>query len=154
MTATDRTADPTPLFLLDTHIWIWLFEGTPGRFDAGTIGRLERAAADDDVLVSAISVWEVAMLQQAGRLTLADDTPAWVARALDRPGVRLAPLSPSILIESTRLPGKLHRDPVDRMLIATARVTGATLVTRDQQIRRYGRAGHVRTLAPRASRVR
>ena len=142
-------SSPAPPFLLDTHIWIWLFEGTPGRLDSNTVKRLERAAADDDVLVSAISVWEVAMLEAAGRLTLAGDAHTWVERALDQPGVRLAPLSPSILIESTRLPGHPHRDPVDRILMATARSTGAALVTRDQQIRRYGKAGHVRVLAPR-----
>ena len=89
------------------------------------------------------------MLEAAGRLTLAGDCHAWVQRALDVPGVRLEPLHPSIAIESTRLPGRLHRDPVDCILIATARITGATLVTRDLRIRRYGRAGHVRILAPR-----
>jgi len=137
-------------FLLDTHVWIWLFEGTAGQLDARTVARLERAAADDQVHVSAISVWEVAMLEAAGRLTLACDTHAWVDRALAQPGLVLSPLSPAILVESTRLPGRPHGDPVDRMLIATARVTGATLVTRDRSIRRYGQAGHVRILAPRA----
>ena len=136
-------------FLLDTHIWIWLFAGTPGQLDARTVAKLERAAADDAVFVSPMSVWEVAMLEAAGRLALACDTHAWVERALAQPGIALAPLSPAILVESTRLPGRLHGAPLDRILVAAARVTGAPLVTRDRLIRRYGEAGHVRVLAPR-----
>jgi PIN domain nuclease of toxin-antitoxin system len=63
------------------------------------------------------------------------------------PGVRVEALSPEVLIESSFLPGDLHRDPADRILIATARRSDLTLVTRDQTILRYAREGHVRAIA-------
>jgi PIN domain nuclease of toxin-antitoxin system len=68
----------------------------------------------------------------------------WTGRALTFPGVRFKGLSPSIAIESTRLPGDVPRDPADRILIATARLIGAALVTCDERLLAYGKAGHVR----------
>ncbi|HCV25099.1 MAG TPA: PIN domain nuclease, partial [Candidatus Latescibacteria bacterium] len=68
-------------------------------------------------------------------------------QALSSPGLSLAPLTPDIALASSRLPGEIHGDPADRMLIATARSLGATLVTRDRRILEYSQAGHVTTLA-------
>jgi PIN domain nuclease of toxin-antitoxin system len=68
----------------------------------------------------------------------------WVAAANAAPGVRLIDLSPAISVDSTRLPGEPPRDPADRMIIATARALGGTLVTRDEELLRYGANGHVR----------
>jgi PIN domain nuclease of toxin-antitoxin system len=62
-------------------------------------------------------------------------------------GVRIEPLSPEVLIDSSYLPGNLHRDPADRILIATARSLGLTIVTRDRIILDYADQGHVRALA-------
>ena len=98
------------------------------------------------MVVSAISVWEIAMLEVSRRIELSVDVRAWIARALAFPGVRLKGLSPSIAIESTRLPGPLHRDPADRVLIATARLLGAALVTCDERILRYAKKGHVKVV--------
>jgi PIN domain nuclease of toxin-antitoxin system len=66
----------------------------------------------------------------------------WVRNALATPGLILAPLTPEIAIASTRLPGDLHGDPADRLIVATARVHGATLMTKDSKLLAYGRAGH------------
>ena len=104
---------------------------------------MEAAVQRGDLVISAISVWEVAQLESRHRLELSMEIRTWVGRALAFPGVRLKGLSPSIAIESTRLPGTLHRDPADRILIATARLLGAALVTCDERIVRYGRAGHL-----------
>ena len=121
-------------FLLDTHVWIWYVEDEAGRLSRRIQPRIERAVQRGDVVISAISVWEIAQLEAARRLDLALDVRVWVGRALAFPGVRLKGLSPSIAIESTRLPGQIHRDPADRILIATARLLGATLVTCDERI--------------------
>jgi PIN domain nuclease of toxin-antitoxin system len=131
---------PAPPILLDTHAWVWTMEG------AGEIGRRARggggeAAPRGAVLVSVISVWEVAMLEAKGRVRFTLEIGEWVRRALAAPGVRLAELTPEIAIDSTRLPGGVHGDPADRILVATARRTGAALVTRDERLLELGAAG-------------
>lgn len=132
--------------LLDTHVWIWTVAGEEGRIGRGAAETIRRAAARGRLLVSAISVWEVAMLQAKGRIGLALDLEEWVRRGLGAPGVRLAGLSPEVLVESTRLPGAVHADPADRMLIATARRLGAALATCDGAILAYARGGHLAAL--------
>ena len=140
------SADDGRAVLLDTHVWVWYVENEAGQFSRRIEPLIERAVRRGGVVVSAISVWEVAMLEAARRLELAVEVRAWVGRALAFPGVRLQGLSPSIAIESTRLPGPIHRDPADRMLIATARRLGATLVTCDERILAYAKKGYVRTV--------
>ena len=130
--------------VLDTHIRIWLMEGVSGELSAATVRLIDQAAANSALAVSAISVWEVAMLDQRGRVTLSRSIDEWVRMALTAPGIRLVDLSPEIALESARLPGEPHGDPADRILVATARVLGGTLITRDKKILRYAAAGHVR----------
>jgi PIN domain nuclease of toxin-antitoxin system len=141
MSKAGRAADP---LILDTHVWIWVLEGTKGELSAATIRRIESAAADSALAVSALSVWEVAMLEKKGRITLSRSIEEWTKAALTAPGIRLVDLTPEIALESTRLPGGPHGDPADRIIIATARVLGGTLVTRDKQILEYAKTGHVR----------
>jgi PIN domain nuclease of toxin-antitoxin system len=140
---TDRA---TGLVLLDTHIWIWLLEGEGRRLAPHVTAAIERAADAWHVRVSAMSVWEVALLTARRRITLSLDCESWVIEALNKPGVQLEPLAPAIAVASTRLPDFPHRDPVDRILVATARVTGATLVTRDRRILDYAARGYLRVL--------
>lgn len=143
-----KTDAERPL-LLDTHIWVWYVEGDRTRFSPRIEPVVESAVARGDVFVSAISVWEVAQLDASRRLELTQDVRTWVGRALSFPGVALRALTPSIAIESTRLPGTIHRDPADRMLIATSRLTGAAIVTCDTRILSYARQGHVRVIDAR-----
>jgi PIN domain nuclease of toxin-antitoxin system len=70
----------------------------------------------------------------------------WFARLFEAPGVRLAGMSPDLLVESSFLPGKSPRDPADRIIAATARDLGATLVTRDRVLLGYGEQGHVNVM--------
>ncbi len=79
------------------------------------------------------------MLEAKGRIRLSKDCLAWVQEALSAPGTSLVPLTPEIAVESSRLPGKFHGDPADRILVATARLLGATLLTRDERILAYGK---------------
>ena len=135
--------------LLDTHICVWYVEGECSRFARRIEPLVEAAVARGHLLVSAISIWEIAQLDALRRLELAEDVRTWVARALAFPGVQLKGLSPSIAIESTRLPGTAHRDPADRILIATARLTGAALVTCDARVLAYAKQGHLKVVDAR-----
>ncbi len=142
------TAAATPgALLLDTHVWIWLMVGEPTLGKSAALKSVEQAALDARLLVSAISVWEIGMLEAKGRIVLPLDITHWVENALTAPGVRLQPLTPAIALHSSRLPAEFHGDPADRILVATARIVDAILVTRDARILAYGAAGLVKTLA-------
>jgi PIN domain nuclease of toxin-antitoxin system len=130
--------------VLDTHVWIWMLEGMKSELSATTISLIEEAGGRAELVISAISVWELAMLEAKGRITLSRSIDEWVRAALTAPGLRLVDLTPEISLESTRLPGAPHGDPADRMIVATARVLGGILVTCDDQILSYGAAGHLR----------
>jgi PIN domain nuclease of toxin-antitoxin system len=132
--------------LLDTHVLVWLLAGNPRLGKEAR--RLIREAAQADLLhLSAISPWEIAVLVQKGRLLLEQDVGEWIAAALALPGIRLEPLSPAIAVASTRLPGNLHADPADRIIAATARRLGATLITADGLLLQYGAAGHLKAVS-------
>lgn len=137
--------DHTPL-LLDTHTLVWLMEG------ASLLGRRAKetifvAAGEGRVLVSAITPWEIGVLVSKKRLELNRDALEWTQSALRLPGVTLVDLSPEIAVASTRLPWEMHGDPADRILTATARHLGATLVTADRQLLEYARLGYFRGLS-------
>lgn len=136
-----RSADAV---LLDTHAWIWFRFGEAAAFRRQSMEAIQAAAARSALRVSVISVWEVAMLAAKRRLQLDLPMAEWVRRALGAPGLLLAELTPEIAIEACSLPGDFHDDPADRMIVATARVTGATLYTKDRSILAYGRRGYVK----------
>lgn len=127
--------------VLDTHAWIWWVAGAQLSEDARAA--IEAASRVGTVLVPAISVWEVAMLESKGRLSLSVPVREWCRRGLSLPGFSLAELTPEVAIESCQLPGTMHPDPADRLIVATARVHGLKLVTRDDKLQVYGAAGHV-----------
>jgi PIN domain nuclease of toxin-antitoxin system len=131
--------------LLDTHVWLWLAEGTR-RLGEECLRQIEEEARNRQVMVSVMSVWEIAMLEAHGRIVLSGPCADWVRAALASDTVALAPLTPEIAVASTRLPGNMHSDPMDRFLVATARALGATLVTRDRHLIDYGRRGHVEVM--------
>lgn len=127
------------MIVLDTHIWVWWVHG-----DASlppSIRTVLDASEQTGIAVSAVSCWEVAKLVERGRLTLPCPVFDGLQQALSYPGVRLIELSPRISVESTRLPGEFHRDPADQIIVATARVLDAPLVTVDGKILQYA---HVR----------
>jgi PIN domain nuclease of toxin-antitoxin system len=133
--------------LLDTHCWIWSQLGHAHEFSAAGLSTLRQAAADGILLVSIVSVWEVALLESKRRLHLNMDCLEWVRQALETPGLSLVPLTPEIAVDSTRLPAGLHADPGDRILVATARNIGARLITRDRALLDYGRQHHARIVS-------
>jgi PIN domain nuclease of toxin-antitoxin system len=136
----------TPPLLLDTHAAIWIAEGQPLTSEAtDAIDAAYRA--DRTIFVSAITAWEIGLLVARNRLGLSTRPELWFQRLLAVPGVRLADLSPDILIASSFLPGEPPRDPADRIIVATARDLGATLITRDRLLLKYGEDGQVSTIA-------
>jgi PIN domain nuclease of toxin-antitoxin system len=137
---------PEPAVLLDTHCWVWIQFGQEEKFTRAARSTIEREARAGRLLVSVISVWEVGMLESKGRLELNMSCGEWIKQALATPGLGLTPLTTEIAIESSRLPGVFHGDPADRILVATARITGARLLTKDERLLEYGRERHVGVL--------
>lgn len=133
--------------LLDTHIWLWYAEGDGEQLRPRSVQRLDEARAADGLLVSAISVWEIGMQSQKGRIQLSMPLRDWLAKALGASGISLLALDADTAAESTLLPGAPHADPADRFLIAAARTKRLILATRDREIIAYGRSGHVRVVA-------
>lgn len=97
----------------------------------------------EEVLLSAISLWEFCKLVQTKRLGISCSARVWLEEALDMPALRLVPLSPSIAYHSTTLPQPLSFDPADEIIVATAREENAIILTKDGAMRDYE---HVRTL--------
>jgi PIN domain nuclease of toxin-antitoxin system len=129
--------------LLDTHYWIWQQAGQLELIPRAIRREMERAAVQGTLLLSAISVWELTLLESKGRIRLHTTCDRWVAEALEMPGLTLVPLTPEIAIQSTRLPGTIHGDPSDRIIAATARVMGARLATCDENLIDYARQRHI-----------
>ena len=129
--------------VLDTHIWIWLVQND-AKLPRRTSEAIEGAAAKGPVYVSAISLWETALLVANGRITMQAPLRQWFAAALGLPAISLAPITPEIAIDGSTLPGDFHADPADRLIVATSRTLQAPLVTADDRIQRYGKEGYVR----------
>ena len=137
------------LLLLDTCALIWIAQDAAMQASAKLA--IREAATSGDLFVSPASAWEVGLLARprsgGGGPQFLPDPQTWFAAFMARPGVRLAALTPEIAIDVSLLPGDLHSDPADRMIIATARRMGAAVVTRDAKILNYAQAGHVAALA-------
>ena len=132
--------------LLDTCAALWLMN--KARMTAESRDRIRKAQRDGSgVHVSPITAWEIATLVAKDRITLVYEPEIWFESLLALPGIRLAELSPAVLMRSAFLPGEPPNDPADRILAATARELEQALVTRDQSLLRYGGAGHLNVIA-------
>ncbi len=130
--------------LLDTCALIFMSEDEPLHADATKI--IDAAyEAEVTTFISPISAWEIGMLAARERLRMLITPQRWFARVLELPNVRLADMSTDLLIASSFLPGDSPRDPADRIILATARDLGCTLITRDRALLKYGEQGHIRT---------
>jgi PIN domain nuclease of toxin-antitoxin system len=134
---------------LDTCAVIWLANGDPLAKPA--IAAILHAGSRDGIFISPISAWEVGLLSRpkTGRnlaVRFMPDPKTWFARIMAGPGVRETSLTPEIAIDASFLPGQLHGDPGDRLIVTSARHLGVPIVTRDRSIIAYGRAGHVQVI--------
>ena len=119
--------------LLDTHILVWWLNDSD-RLSRAQQDVVASASAESPLLVSDISLWEVAALHSLGRIQLTIPLRAWLDKAVAPPLVRRLGISPAIAAELSALPDSFQRDPADRILVATARIFGATLLTQDSRI--------------------
>ncbi len=127
------------MILLDTHIWVRWVNGDLPEQPIKPIA----AHQESGLGVSLISCWEIAKLVEYQRLKLRYAVQDWLQSALAYPGVVLLDLSLPVIIESTQLPQSFHRDPVDQLIVATARIHNIALLTLDEKILAYP---HVKTL--------
>jgi PIN domain nuclease of toxin-antitoxin system len=108
--------------------------------------RVAIAAAQTEnlgIYVSPMAAWEIATLAAKDRLQLTLSPEAWFNELMRLPGLRLAPMTPGVLIASASLPGAPPKDPVDRIIAATSRTYGFSLITRNGMLMLYARAGHI-----------
>jgi PIN domain nuclease of toxin-antitoxin system len=136
----------TDSILLDSCAAIWLMGGEPISPESRQ-AILSAGTAHVGVYISPFTALEIGTLIAKQRLQLTLSPEIWFEKLLALPGVRLADLTPKILLASTALPGLPPADPADRILAATARIQGHVVVTRDKKLLDYAREGHIRAIA-------
>ncbi len=129
------------MIILDTHIWVWWNQDSP------QLTSFQKEVIENSrphgIGVSTISLIEISRLVNRGRLVLPKPLSEWFSIALAEEGVILIPMTPEIAIESYSLPGEFHKDPADRIIVATARTYDCPLITSDGNILSYP---HVRSI--------
>jgi PIN domain nuclease of toxin-antitoxin system len=133
------------MLLLDTCALLWTVNGDPLQTDARNA--ISKAASAGALYLSPVSAWEIGLLARRGRLELGIAAESYIERAFRLPGVRIAALTPEIAVRSSYLPGDLHEDPADRMLVSTAIAMGLKLITRDRRLLDYGARGFLAVMA-------
>jgi len=123
-------------YVLDTHVWVW-WHANPRCLSRRSRELISRPDGYQELLLSAISLWEFAKLIEKGRLAVSCEPEEWILQALQMPKLSVVPLSPRIACHSTQLPGQFHDDPADQIIVATAREHDATILTKDARIRSY-----------------
>ena len=129
-------------YLMDTHTWIW-WNMRPENLSKKVKKLIGGEKTSDELLLSAISVWEFSKLLEKGKLGISCKPEDWINTALEMPGLRFIHLTPAIVYRSTVLPQPFHADPADQIIAATAREEKATILTRDEKILKYQ---HVQSL--------
>jgi len=127
------------VLLLDTHAWIWAVAGDAQRLGRRARQALARADADGALRISPASLFEIVALCTLGRLRLSQPPDQWIRESIDASGVRLAELTAAVAIDAGYIPRAALPDPLDRLLVSTARQMDATLLTADAAILSYAR---------------
>lgn len=123
--------------LLDTHILLWWFNAT-SRLSERQKSVLGSVVEEEPLWVSDITLWEIATLSSLGRIKLHLPLREWLEQASAPPLVQRMSITPAVAAEVAALPDSFHRDPADRIIVASARVLGATLLTQDDRIIQSG----------------
>lgn len=126
------------MIVLDTHVLIW-WVSDPARLAARARELVDGAVANESpIAVSSISIWEIAMLVAHGRLALTINADAWIAHLESLPFLSFVPVDNRTAVRAVGLAEFPHKDPADRIIVATAVGLGATLVTADRRLLEYG----------------
>ncbi|MFU8781248.1 MAG: type II toxin-antitoxin system VapC family toxin [Kiritimatiellia bacterium] len=120
--------------LIDTHVWFWALE-SPDQL--GPVCRAILESPENTLRASTVSIVEFGQLQTAGRIAFKGTLESWVRRGADALQLQIVPLSQPAALLAYNLPGDFHKDPADRMLVATAIEDGLTLITADDRILAY-----------------
>lgn len=131
------------MIVLDTHTLLWWASGNTEQLSVAASQAIDGEIAAGRIMVSSISAWELAMLVAKGRVALSIDVGQWLSVVSQVEAVRFVPVDNDIAVKSIELPGQFHKDPADRIIVATARKLGGPIVTQDEKIRGYP---HVRTI--------
>jgi PIN domain nuclease of toxin-antitoxin system len=135
----------TSNFLLDTCVILFALEGVELQEEA--ISQMSKVGDGSFLFLSPASAWEIGKLVSAKKLRLPIEPLDYFEKFASTQGVSICELNSEIMVRSSFLPDLDHKDPMDCILIATARVNNYTIITRDRAILAYGRQGHVKTLA-------
>ena len=130
------------MILLDTNAFIWWLSDRE-KLSSKAIVSINSHFTKNQILVSSMSIWEICLLVQKQRINLHDSLENWVSGLSRLPGLEYIPIDNMIAYQAMNLPGTFHKDPADRIITATARFFGATLITSDHLIRKYK---HVKTI--------
>lgn len=128
--------------LLDTHVWIWYVLGSK-EIDKTLRKEIGNAIKNNRIYISAISLWEITMLESKRRIILEMPCLEWIKNAINFTHAQVLQLIPEIAVESCYLPDAFHDDPADRLIVATARVEALPIVTRDSRILEYSKRKHI-----------
>jgi PIN domain nuclease of toxin-antitoxin system len=122
------------VLLLDTHVWLWSVEGDSRRIGRRARQSLAKAESAGSLRVSPVTLFELTTLHTLGRLRLTRPPAEWIREALDTGGLRIAELSAQIAVDAGGIPRTALADPLDRLLVSTARLLESTFLTSDSRI--------------------
>jgi PIN domain nuclease of toxin-antitoxin system len=145
VSGTSIAIERRPVLLLDTHAWIWIVEGDTRRVGPRSRRLLARGEARDALRLSVVSLLEIVALHRSGRLRLAHAPEQWIDASMEHSGIRVADVTRSVAVDAGFIARVALADPIDRLLVATARRLDATLLTADSAILAYAtRTKHAR----------
>jgi PIN domain nuclease of toxin-antitoxin system len=131
--------------ILDTHVLLWSVL-TPDKISDDIKQRIVTAQSDGELLISSISLWEIAMLQLTKRINIYEPIKDFLESIVGMSGLSIVEMSPEIIAESVLLMDDFHGDSADRMIVATAKCSGASLLTRDETILTWAQLGHIKSV--------